>query len=190
MYNHILLFETFFCHGINFCAGAARFFAKGRDLMPESETFSALLEQETQKWIDEEISKGNDAWNARRSFDGFSNIHWDMVAQSAAQIKEHLACSGQNMTRASFCAAASRTPPGASKKRWYYGRGRRPCQLQAGGLQPWPSCHHQDCCKNLKRRALRTRLREPGTAWDSILKRDVAYRRAGNRRKPITSPFC
>ena len=51
--------------------------------MPESETFSALLEQETQKWIDEEISKGNDAWNARRSFDGFSNIHWDMVAQSA-----------------------------------------------------------------------------------------------------------
>lgn len=70
--------------------------------MPESETFSALLEQETQKWIDEEISKGNDAWNARRSFDGFSNIHWDMVAQSAAQIKEHLACSGQNMTQGIF----------------------------------------------------------------------------------------
>lgn len=49
--------------------------------MPESETFSRLLEQETQKWIDEEISKGNDAWNARRSFDGLSNIHWDMVAR-------------------------------------------------------------------------------------------------------------
>ena len=52
--------------------------------MPKLETFSALLEQETQKWIDEEISKGNDAWNARRSFDGLSNIHWDMVTQSAA----------------------------------------------------------------------------------------------------------
>ena len=80
MYKHILLFEISFCHGINFCAGAARFFAKGRDLMPKLETFSALLEQETQKWIDEEISKGNDAWNARRSFDGLSNNHWDMVA--------------------------------------------------------------------------------------------------------------
>ncbi len=70
--------------------------------MPESETFSRLLEQETQKWIDEEISKGNDAWNARRSFDGLSNIHWDMVAQSAAQIQEHLAGSGQNMTQGIF----------------------------------------------------------------------------------------
>lgn len=69
--------------------------------MPELETFSALLEQETQKWIDEEIRKGNDAWNARRSFDDLSN-HWDMVAQFAAQIKEHLACSGQNMTQGIF----------------------------------------------------------------------------------------
>ena len=77
--------------------------------MPELETFSALLEQETQKWIDEEISKGNDAWNARRSFDGLSNIHWDMVAQSAAQIKEHLACSGQHMTQGIFLCSCLQT---------------------------------------------------------------------------------
>ena len=34
--------------------------------MTGSSTFSELLARETKDWIDEEISKGNEAWNARR----------------------------------------------------------------------------------------------------------------------------
>ena len=85
--------------------------------MTGSSTFSELLARETKDWIDEEISKGNEAWNARRPIDGLSNIHWDMVAQSAARIQEHLAGSGQNMTQGIFlCRCIQSTARNFSKK--------------------------------------------------------------------------
>lgn len=160
--------------------------------MPESETFSRLLEQETQKWIDEEISKGNDAWNARRSFDGLSNIHWDMVAQSAAQIQEHLAGSGQNMTQGIFlCRCIQKHRPELLQK-----SDGTPAQTtdlvncKPEELQPWPSATIKIVAKNLKRLCLaELGCENPGTAWDSILKRDVAYRRAGNRQEAYHIAF-
>lgn len=159
--------------------------------MPESETFSALLEQETQKWIDEEISKGNDAWNARRSFDGFSNIHWDMVAQSAAQIKEHLACSGQNMTQGIFlCRCIQKHRPELLKSDGTMAEAADLVNCKPEELQPWPSATIKIVAKNLKRLCLaELGCENPGTAWDSILKRDVAYRRAGNRQEAYHIAF-
>ncbi len=160
--------------------------------MPELETFSKLLEQETQKWIDEEISKGNDAWNARRSFDSLSNIHWDMVAQSAARIQEHLAGSGQNMTQGIFlCRCIQKHRPELLQK-----SDGTPAQTtdlvncKPEELQPWPSATIKIVAKNLKRLCLaELGCENPGTAWDSILKRDVAYRRAGNRQEAYHIAF-
>ena len=160
--------------------------------MPKLETFSALLEQETQKWIDEEISKGNDAWNARRSFDGFSNIHWDMVAQSAAQIKEHLACSGQNMTQGIFlCRCIQKHRPELLQKSdGTMAEAADLVNCKPEELQPWPSATIKIVAKNLKRLCLvELGCENPGTAWDSILKRDVAYRRAGNRQEAYHIAF-
>lgn len=160
--------------------------------MPELETFSALLEQETQKWIDEEISKGNDAWNARRSFDGLSNIHWDMVAQSAAQIKEHLACSGQNMTQGIFlCRCIQKHRPELLQKSdGTMAEAADLVNCKPEELQPWPSATIKIVAKNLKRLCLaELGCEDPGTAWESILKRDVAYRRAGNRQEAYHIAF-
>ena len=160
--------------------------------MPESETFSALLEQETQKWIDEEISKGNDAWNARRSFDGLSNIHWDMVTQSAAQIKEHLAYSGQNMTQGIFlCRCIQKHRPELLQKSdGTMAEAADLVNCKPEELQPWPSATIKIVAKNLKRLCLaELGCEDPGTAWDSILKRDVAYRRAGNRQEAYHIAF-
>ena len=39
--------------------------------MTGSSTFSELLARETKDWIDEEISKGNEAWNTRRPSTAF-----------------------------------------------------------------------------------------------------------------------
>ena len=160
--------------------------------MPKLETFSALLEQETQKWIDEEISKGNDAWNARRSFDGLSNIHWDMVTQSAAQIKEHLAYSGQNMTQGIFlCRCIQKHRPELLQKSdGTMAEAADLVNCKPEELQPWPSATIKIVAKNLKRLCLaELGCEDPGTAWDSILKRDVAYRRAGNRQEAYHIAF-
>ena len=77
--------------------------------MTGSSTFSELLARETKDWIDEEISKGNEAWNARRPIDGLSNIHWDLVIHAASQLNEHLTCSGQNMTPGIFLCRCIQT---------------------------------------------------------------------------------
>lgn len=160
--------------------------------MTGSSTFSELLARETKDWIDEEISKGNEAWNARRPIDGFSNIHWDMVAQSAARIQEHLACSGQNMTQGIFlCRCIQKHRPELLQK-----SDGTPAQTtdlvncKPEELQPWPSATIKIVAKNLKRLCLaELGCENPGTAWDSILKRDVAYRRAGNRQEAYHIAF-
>ena len=82
---------------------------EGSGLMTGSSTFSELLARETKDWIDEEISKGNEAWNARRPIDGLSNIHWDLVIHAASQLNEHLTCSGQNMTPGIFLCRCIQT---------------------------------------------------------------------------------
>lgn len=57
-------------------------------------------------------------------------------------------------------------------------------------LQPWPSATIKIVAKNLKRLCLaELGCENPGTAWDSILKRDVAYRRAGNRQEAYHIAF-
>lgn len=158
--------------------------------MTGSSTFSELLARETKDWIDEEISKGNEAWNARRSFD--SSIHWDMVAQSAARIQEHLAGSGQNMTQGIFlCRCIQKHRPELLQK-----SDGTPAQTtdlvncKPEELQPWPSATIKIVAKNLKRLCLaELGCENPGTAWDSILKRDVAYRRAGNRQEAYHIAF-
>lgn len=160
--------------------------------MTGSSTFSELLARETKDWIDEEISKGNEAWNARRPIDGLSNIHWDMVAQSAAQIQEHLAGSGQNMTQGIFlCRCIQKHRPELLQK-----SDGTPAQTtdlvncKPEELQPWPSATIKIVAKNLKRLCLaELGCENPGTAWDSILKRDVAYRRAGNRQEAYHIAF-
>ena len=160
--------------------------------MTGSSTFSELLARETKDWIDEEISKGNEAWNARRPIDGLSNIHWDMVAQSAARIQEHLAGSGQNMTQGIFlCRCIQKHRPELLQK-----SDGTPAQTtdlvncKPEELQPWPSATIKIVAKNLKRLCLaELGCENPGTAWDSILKRDVAYRRAGNRQEAYHIAF-
>lgn len=160
--------------------------------MTGSSTFSELLARETKDWIDEEISKGNEAWNARRPIDGLSNIHWDMVAQSAARIQEHLAGSGQNMTQGIFlCRCIQKQRPELLQK-----SDGTPAQTtdlvncKPEELQPWPSATIKIVAKNLKRLCLaELGCENPGTAWDSILKRDVAYRRAGNRQEAYHIAF-
>ena len=160
--------------------------------MSELETFSKLLEQETQQWIDEEIGKGNDAWNARRSFDGFSNIHWDMVTQSAAQINEHLACAGQNMTQGIFlCSCIQKHRPMLLQKS--DGTQAETTDLvncKPKDLKPWPNATIKIVAKNLEYLCLaELGCEDPGTAWESILKRDVAHRRAGNRQEAYHIAF-
>jgi len=160
--------------------------------MPELNTFSQLLEQETQEWIDDEIRKGNKVWKARRATDGFSTIHWDMVIKSAAQIKKHLADDGQNMTQGIFlCRCIQRHCPELLKKS--DGTTVKTSDLvncKPEDLKPWTTADIKLVAENLKTLCLQEiGCENPGTAWDSILKRDAAYRRAGDRQEAYHIAF-
>lgn len=160
--------------------------------MTEATTFSELLEQETQNWIREEINKGNDAWNARRPIDGLSNVHWDLVAQSALQLKKHLSDPAQNMTPGIFlcrCIQAHR-PELLRKSDGTLAETSDLIHCKPETLKPWPTDTIRVIVRNLERLCLEELgCENPGTAWNSIFKRDISHRRMGDRQEAYHVAF-
>ena len=140
--------------------------------MTGSSTFSELLARETKDWIDEEISKGNEAWNARRPIDGLSNIHWDLVIHAASQLNEHLTCSGQNMTPGIFLCRCIQThyPELLRKSDGTTAQTSDLVHCAPKDLKPWPEDIIRTAAANLKL-LCREELGcdAPGTAWRSVL---------------------
>ena len=160
--------------------------------MTGSSTFSELLARETKDWIDEEISKGNEAWNARRPIDGLSNIHWDLVIHAASQLNEHLTCSGQNMTPGIFLCRCIQThyPELLRKNDGTTAQTSDLVHCAPKDLKPWPEDIIRTAAANLKL-LCREELGcdAPGTAWRSVLKRSISYRRMGNRQEAYHVAF-
>lgn len=160
--------------------------------MTGSSTFSELLARETKDWIDEEISKGNEAWNARRPIDGLSNIHWDLVIHAASQLNEHLTCSGQNMTPGIFLCRCIQThyPELLRKSDGTTAQTSDLVHCAPKDLKPWSEDIIRTAAANLKL-LCREELGcdAPGTAWRSVLKRSISYRRMGNRQEAYHVAF-
>lgn len=150
------------------------------------------MARETKDWIDEEISKGNEAWNARRPIDGLSNIHWDLVIHAASQLNEHLTCSGQNMTPGIFLCRCIQThyPELLRKNDGTTAQTSDLVHCAPKDLKPWPEDIIRTAAANLKL-LCREELGcdAPGTAWRSVLKRSISYRRMGNRQEAYHVAF-
>ena len=165
---------------------------KGGILLPELKTFSKILEEETQEWINREIRDDNKAWSEQCPADDLSHIHWNMVADSAVQLSEHLAGSGQNMTPGIFVCRCiqSHRPELLKKSDGTTAKTSDLVHCKPEDLKPWPTSTLKIVAANLESLCLaELGCENPGTAWLSILKRDVSCRRMGNRQEAYHIAF-